>query len=100
MVTDIGKRSLLFTWMEHVCDDQNGNITKYSYVLTDKYRNIRTTGDTTDTRVAFDDLTPYVLYSFRVAVWTGVGQGPYSADVAQQTLEDSKSTTFHGQSIT
>ena len=28
MVTDKGKRSLMFTRMEHVCGDQSGDITK------------------------------------------------------------------------
>ena len=76
--------------MEPVCGERNGDIIKYSYVLTDQYRNTRTTGDVTDTTITLNDLTPYVSYSFRVVAWTAAGQGSYSADISEQTLEDSK----------
>ena len=76
--------------MEPVCGERNGEIIKYSYVLTNQYRNTRKTGDVTNTTITFNDLTPYVLYSFRVAAWTAADQGLYSADTSERTLEDSK----------
>ena len=78
-----------------MCHQDNDLIIKYSYVLTDQYRNTTTTGDVTDTTITFNELIPYVLYSFRVAAWTSGGEGSYSADIFERTLDDSKLITFN-----
>ncbi|XP_072027044.1 phosphatidylinositol phosphatase PTPRQ-like [Amphiura filiformis] len=87
VVTDVGQRHLSFSWTEPECGKRNGDIVMYSYELTDHRKNPVVMDKTSDTTVSINNLTPYVMYTFRVAAVNSAGQGPFSNDIVRQTEE-------------
>ncbi|XP_072047711.1 receptor-type tyrosine-protein phosphatase F-like [Amphiura filiformis] len=88
MVTDVGQRRLSFSWTKPACGERNGDIMMYLYQLTDHHTNNVIMGETSDVIVTINNLTPYVMYSFRIAAINTAGLGPFSDEIVTQTGED------------
>ncbi|XP_072027079.1 receptor-type tyrosine-protein phosphatase delta-like [Amphiura filiformis] len=86
VVTDVGQTHLSFSWTESKCSERNGDIVRYSYELSGT--NNVTRGETSDSSVTINNLTPYVMYSFRIAAVNSAGQGPFTEAIVSQTEED------------
>ena len=87
---------IVVTWDVVPPIDQNGIITMYEVL----YQPLETFGGAiqtltrnvsgTEMSVVLTDLEVFVYYNISVRAYTSVGEGPYSSDVASQTLEDGK----------
>ena len=91
-VVDITSTSITVTWEPVPPIDQNGIITQYEVEYNQSSFDINTTQtvrvDSSSTMVQLTALHEYVNYSIQVRAYTEVGDGPYSDDIYERTLED------------
>ncbi|CAH1268400.1 PTPRT [Branchiostoma lanceolatum] len=85
--------SVFFTFLPPLCDQKNGEITMYEYVLVRQNATSISEwllGNTSATTYAqkFDGLIPFTDYYFRVRGFTSAGPGPFSDAVSVRTAED------------
>ena len=83
-----------FNWNQLPCGSRNGDVIKYSYVLTssDSSSTNSDSGETTTTAILLDDLHAETEYEFSVAAWTTFGMGPYTKKV--ETTDTKGKPTF------
>ena len=82
------------TWEEVPPIEQNGIIIVYEVL----YEPLETFGgilvpstvNTTDLEAVIMNLTAFVSYNISIRAYTSVGPGPYSAPLANRTLEEGK----------
>ncbi|KAI8499947.1 hypothetical protein Bbelb_222640, partial [Branchiostoma belcheri] len=85
--------SVVFTFLPPLCDQKNGEITMYEYVLVRQNATsisewlLGNTSATTYTQ-KFTGLIPFTDYYFRVRGFTNAGPGPFSDAVSIRTAED------------
>ena len=83
--------TVLLTWSPPLTADQNGLITAYTVVITNSDNSEQDVYVTNNTTLIVASLNPYTTYQYTVAANTTVGSGPYSVQLAFQTVEDSES---------
>lgn len=92
---EIGVRSVNIRWDPPRNEDQNGIITYYQLVLSEKQLNLSdVVVNTTDTLYTFTNLEEYNLYYCEVAAATAAGLGPYSIAVNFTTLANGMHTAL------
>ena len=82
--------SVMLTWSPPPTADQNGVITAYTVIITNSDMSERDVYVTNMTTITVASLNPYTTYEYSVAANTTVGIGPYSINLAFQTVEDGK----------
>ena len=91
-VVDVTSTSITITWDEVPAIDRNGIITEYEVEYNQSTFDINTTQtvrvNSSSRMVQLTALHEYVNYSIQVRAYTDVGDGPYSDDIYERTLED------------
>ena len=90
----LSSTSIAVTWEEVPPIEQNGIIIVYEVL----YEPLETFGgilvpstvNTTDLEAVIMNLTAFVSYNISIRAYTSVGPGPYSAPIANRTLEEGK----------
>ncbi|GAB6022201.1 Protein sidekick-1 [Chamberlinius hualienensis] len=89
-VTEVEATTLTFKWDEVPCHMINGKLLYYNYslvkVVDKQLSNILKTGNTSDSRLKFENLTPHANYSFCVSAVNSIDEGP-AISIVQMTLE-------------
>lgn len=83
--------TVMLTWSPPPTADRNGLITAYTVIITNSDTSERNVYVTNATTVTVTSLNPYTTYEYSVAANTTVGIGPYSINLAFQTVEDGES---------
>ena len=78
------------TWKEIPSIDENGIITTYEILYEDNMTSERI--NTTNLSLIIVELKEFTHYNISVRAYTGVGPGPYSVPITNQTEEDGKFT--------
>ena len=78
------------SWTEVSEIDRNGIITTYEVMYEPLGVLTPSTVNTTNLTIIVDGLGKYVEYNISVRAYTSVGPGPYSEEITNRTLEDSK----------
>ena len=85
-------RSVTFSWMPPLPDQQNGVLTGYTLNITEAGSGVTTqrTLPSSQTTITVTSLLPFTTYSFAISSYTSVGPGPFSTLLAVTTPEDGK----------
>ncbi|XP_071800236.1 receptor-type tyrosine-protein phosphatase mu-like [Asterias amurensis] len=84
------RTSLGFSWSAPPCGGRGGNITGYTYKLTQlgsMQDSVEGLTDSSNRMVTISGLIPYTNYSFQVAANTSQGIGPFSSSLNTRTAE-------------
>ncbi|CDW52276.1 protein sidekick [Trichuris trichiura] len=84
------KSSAAFAWEEPPCEQQNGEITGYDYIIKseDPWVKDDLSDSTTADRIQVFDLVPFTQYSLVVRATNSKGKGPFSEPVKFTTKPD------------
>lgn len=88
----ISSRSVSFSWLPLMMEEQNGAIINYSLDIMEigSGRIIQRTVPSSRTSFTANSLLPFTAYSCSIAASTSVGIGPFSALLTVNTPEDGK----------
>ncbi|XP_072047677.1 tyrosine-protein phosphatase Lar-like [Amphiura filiformis] len=81
------KRMLEFQWEPPNRNERNGIIIGYQYNFANMRTGLAEINTVNGTENVFEELTPYVYYTFEVGAMSKIGIGPYSRPVITRTLE-------------